>query len=594
MRKKLLVLTAALLLNFPAFAQSVQQSGTVTRNHVPVWNTSGVIGDGGTSVDSPISSLGVTNEGGAGFCVSSQRVTAAGRQQFCINVGTNSGATVSLQNFGTAPTAPLNFVVDGISYPFPGSLSQLIINTTPVVGGNTGNCLYVNGSVVGQQTCAASSITGLTGDGIATGPGNVPLTLATVNGNVGTFGSTTVVPLVTVNAKGLITAISNATILISANSQLTGPTLNGAITASSLTSVGTIGTGVWQGTVITPTFGGTGVNNGASTLTLAAALTTTGTGAPTLAFPNTTAFTYTFQGSSDTMVGRATTDTLINKTLTSPIINAGALSGTFTGTPAFSGANFITNANIVQAAAATLIGNPTASLANQSAFTVNGLTDITTPSSTLDFLLILNHTTGTLQKTTANELITASGGGVTSIAGNAGAFTLNGTSGLTNTVNDIKCSASSSSQLGCSEVDNTSISAAAGVHTTIAATKAQQQTGTDNNVNVKPAHQQDHDSAAKAWCNWTGGTAGTNACNAGYNVTNVTRNSGGNYTVNFTTAFASSSYSCEVSTYNTTAGTLSMAQTFAIATGTIGVAVFNTSFTPLDPTQVNIACFGRQ
>ena len=60
--------------------------------------------------------------------------------------------------------------------------------------------------------------------------------------------------------------------------------------------------------------GGTGINNGSSTITVAASLTTTGAGAPTLAFPA-SSFTYTFQGSSDTILGRATTDTLTNKTL---------------------------------------------------------------------------------------------------------------------------------------------------------------------------------------------------------------------------------------------------------------------------------------
>ena len=55
------------------------------------------------------------------------------------------------------------------------------------------------------------------------------------------------------------------------------------------------------------------------------------------------------------------------------------------------------------------------------------------------------------------------GGGVSSIAGNTGAFTLNGTSGLTNSTNDIRCSAGSSSQFGCVKVDNTRIVANAGV-----------------------------------------------------------------------------------------------------------------------------------
>lgn len=40
---------------------------------------------------------------------------------------------------------------------------------------------------------------------------------------------------------------------------------------------------------------------------------------------------------TDTLVGKATTDTLTNKTLTSPTIAAGALSGTFSGSPTFSG-----------------------------------------------------------------------------------------------------------------------------------------------------------------------------------------------------------------------------------------------------------------
>lgn len=53
----------------------------------------------------------------------------------------------------------------------------------------------------------------LTASGDATGTvvsGNLPLTLATVNGNVGTFGSGTAIPVVTVNAKGLITSVTTA------------------------------------------------------------------------------------------------------------------------------------------------------------------------------------------------------------------------------------------------------------------------------------------------------------------------------------------------------------------------------------------------
>lgn len=46
---------------------------------------------------------------------------------------------------------------------------------------------------------------------------------------------------------------------------LTGTTLNASVVSSSLTSVGTIGTGVWQGTAVGSQYGGTGQNFSAST-----------------------------------------------------------------------------------------------------------------------------------------------------------------------------------------------------------------------------------------------------------------------------------------------------------------------------------------
>lgn len=85
---------------------------------------------------------------------------------------------------------------------------------------------YVNGvtsaiqtQLNGKQT-SGNYITALTGDGTATGPGSVGLTLATVNSNVGSFGSATQTSTVTVNAKGLVTAASNTSIQI-AESQVT-------------------------------------------------------------------------------------------------------------------------------------------------------------------------------------------------------------------------------------------------------------------------------------------------------------------------------------------------------------------------------------
>ena len=62
-----------------------------------------------------------------------------------------------------------------------------------------------------QSAIPLVGITGLTGDVTATGAGYVGATLATVNANVGTFGSTTACITATANGKGLITGISAAT-----------------------------------------------------------------------------------------------------------------------------------------------------------------------------------------------------------------------------------------------------------------------------------------------------------------------------------------------------------------------------------------------
>jgi hypothetical protein len=190
MLKKLLISSSlALLLATSAFAQSVQQSGSVTRNHVPVWNTSGVIADGGSSADSPITSLGVTNNGGAGFCVSSDRQTAAGRNQLCFGAATAGPATISLQNFGNAAAQGINFVINGTVFPFPASLASITVGSTPVIGGTNGNCLIVTAALVGQQNCAVL-LSGTTGTG-AIVLQNSPTLAGTIGGNLSWSGNQT-------------------------------------------------------------------------------------------------------------------------------------------------------------------------------------------------------------------------------------------------------------------------------------------------------------------------------------------------------------------------------------------------------------------
>lgn len=62
--------------------------------------------------------------------------------------------------------------------------------------------------------------------------------------------------------------------------------------------------------------------------------------------------------------------------------------------------NVVTNAMAAQMSAATLKGNVTASLANAADFTIQGLASLAAPNSTLDFLPIYDHASGTIKKVT--------------------------------------------------------------------------------------------------------------------------------------------------------------------------------------------------
>src|SRR5207237_310262 len=91
-------------------------------------------------------------------------------------------------------------------------------------------------------------------------------------------------------------------------SQLTGSIPAGVM--GNITQVGTITSGVWNGTVIGPTYGGTGVNNGSNTITLggnistASSFTTSGANALTL---TTTGATNVTLPTSGTLVNSAVT-----------------------------------------------------------------------------------------------------------------------------------------------------------------------------------------------------------------------------------------------------------------------------------------------
>jgi hypothetical protein len=88
---------------------------------------------------------------------------------------------------------------------------------------------------------------------------------------------------------------------------------------SSITTLGTIGTGTWQGTVISPTYGGTGVNNGSKTITLGGNFTTSGEHTLTLTTTGNTNVTLPTTGTLATLSG---SETISNKVITNSSIGS--------------------------------------------------------------------------------------------------------------------------------------------------------------------------------------------------------------------------------------------------------------------------------
>ena len=134
-------------------------------------------------------------------------------------------------------------------------------------GGTGASSLTANGVLIGNGTSAVTAVDMSTKGHVIVGDGSGnPQTLA-----VGTND------YVLTADSGETTGTKWAAAAAAAAGSLTGSTLASGVTASSLTSVGTISTGVWQGTDVAVAYGGTGasthtangllVGNGTSAIT---------------------------------------------------------------------------------------------------------------------------------------------------------------------------------------------------------------------------------------------------------------------------------------------------------------------------------------
>jgi hypothetical protein len=128
-----------------------------------------------------------------------------------------------------------------------GNFTAGTVTATSFVGPLTGNALTAtawatarNLSLTGDATATLTAVDGSAAVSAA-------LTLATVNTNVGSFGSTTEIPVITVNGKGLVTSITTAS--ISSSLSIVGGT--GTDTVSLLTDTLTFAGGTGVATTVT-------------------------------------------------------------------------------------------------------------------------------------------------------------------------------------------------------------------------------------------------------------------------------------------------------------------------------------------------------
>lgn len=216
-----------------------------------------------------------------------------------------------------------------------GALSANLTIAMPAATGSVNGYLTsADWTTFNAKQPAGSYLTALTGDGTATGPGSAVFTLAAV-ASAGTSGSSTAIPVITINAKGLTTTITTAAVIAPAGT-LTGTTLAAGVVTSSLTTVGTIGAGTWQGSIVAGLYGGTGVANSGKTITLGGNLATSGAFATTLTATGTTTLTLPTTGTLATLAG---TEALTNKTYNGNSWTAG------TGTLAIAAGKTITESN---------------------------------------------------------------------------------------------------------------------------------------------------------------------------------------------------------------------------------------------------------
>tara|TARA_R110000868_G_scaffold335547_1_gene596446 strand:+ start:30484 stop:33525 length:3042 start_codon:yes stop_codon:yes gene_type:complete len=520
------------------------------------------------------------------------------------------GSTIS--GLTGANQAALTTDGSGVLTWVPMIAGQILIGTTagaPVAAAiNSGtNITVANGS--GTITVNLSGVVSPTLGGTGVNNGSNTLTLAGTLATVGAFASTFTMTGATnvtfptsgtlATTAGTVSSVSGTANRITSTGGTT-PVIDisaSYVGQSSITTLGTIGTGVWQGTVVGSTYGGTGVNNGASTITLGGSLSTIG------------AFTAAFTMTGNTAVTFPTSGTLATTASASGIVNSGsqnqmawyAANGT-----TVSGLSTANNGVLVTSAG----GVPSISSALPAALTASNMA-LTTPlinsiydssgnpiialggqPTPVNYLNVINNSAGSApgiqavgsDTNIALALQTQGTGAFRFLtAATTNQYLLFSGSGFQHITQLNLPSSSATRTVTFTDADGTVL---------FAATQAEQESASSTTVGVTPGRQQYHPSAAKAWleCGLTGNIL------ASYNVSSVADTGTGVITPSYTVSFSSTSYSIiAMAGGGSTVARICMINSYATGSSVVDcVDGAGTLADPAGPSTWNVACFGDQ
>ena len=314
------------------------------------------------------------------------------------------GALASINNLGDVNNASFSRINLGL-----GSMATQASSAVAITGGTITGVTLPAADLTG--TLQAAQEPAHTGD-VTNTAGSLAMALATVNAGSGSVGSSTAIPVLTTNAKGLVTAQSTAAVVAPAGT-LTGTTLASNVVTSSLTSVGTLAAGAVPTTLLTGTLQAaqepahTGdVTNTAGSLAMALATVNAGSGSvgSSTAIPVLTTNAKGLVTAQSTAAVVAPAGTLTGTTLASNVVTssltsvgtlaAGAVPTTLlTGTlqaaqePAHTGdvtntaGSLATTVGSIGGKAVSLGGSLTISGVFGTTFTITATTSVTLPTS---------------------------------------------------------------------------------------------------------------------------------------------------------------------------------------------------------------------